>query len=434
MKQKGLDAEARIQAILKDRTQKGLLRRLTYGDDLIDFSSNDYLGFARFSILNQLAKKFLTQLEDQKGTIQISSSSSAASDFASASNFNVASILGSTGSRLLSGNSKEHEEIESFITKFHEADAGLLFNSGFDANCGFFGCVPQHDDLVLYDILIHASVHEGMRVGKGKSVAFKHNDTVDLEQHIVGFLRGEGNQSNRPGAIFVAIETVYSMDGDLAPLEEMVNICEKYGAHLVVDEAHATGVYGPKGSGRAQQLNVHRKIFARLHTFGKGLGCHGAIILGSKDLRSYLINYARPLIYSTSLPIHSLLSVYAAYHLLLSPHYSTDHLFKLIARFREHLSVLPQSAVLPSLSPIQGVIVQGNQNVVELANELRAAGFDVKPIRSPTVPVNTERVRICIHAHNTFKEIEKLCFHIIQYFSKRGDISVSASQLPISAL
>ena len=228
------------------------------------------------------------------------------------------------------------------LAQFHAGETALLFNSGYDANYGLLSSLPAGADVVLYDELVHASVHDGMRAGRGRREAFRHNDVAHLRK-ILAQRRDEGRDKN--GDAFVVVETVYSMDGDLAPLPALVDACEQFGAQLIVDEvrcapagegshqdarahgaaaafgcggrpdcqAHATGVFGPNGAGCVQAHGLERRVFARVHTFGKALGVHGAAVLGSDVLRSYLINYARSLIYTTSLPTHSLLSIRAAY-------------------------------------------------------------------------------------------------------------------------
>jgi len=214
---RGASLEAKLSAILATRTQKGLLRTLSRadpdpitGEPKSDFSSNDYLGLARSHALQELIQ--------HQGSPKLISGSP---------------LLGSTGSRLLSGNHPFYEEIEAKLARFHHAQAGLLFNSGFDANLGFFGSVPQRGDVVFYDELIHASVHEGMRVSRATQIPFAHNSPVDLRNKIQAVLRAA---KQPPPSLLVAVETVYSMDGDLAPLVELAAVCEEFGANLVVDE------------------------------------------------------------------------------------------------------------------------------------------------------------------------------------------------------
>jgi 8-amino-7-oxononanoate synthase len=261
------------------------LRTLKIPSGLIDLCSNDYLGFAGSGELLAMIEQFPVPPGQSR--------------------------LGSRGSRLLAGNSSFIEETEKFIAVFHRAVAGLIFNSGYDANVGFFSCVPQRNDVVLYDELIHASVHDGMRMSKAETLSFSHNDTSDLASKLEA-VRNQDRFAN----VFVAVESLYSMDGDEAALEEMSGLCEQYSAKLIVDEAHATGVIGNRGEGLVNSLGLEQKTFARLHTFGKALGCHGAIILGSETLRNYLVNFARSFIYSTALPYHAIVSVRCAYELL----------------------------------------------------------------------------------------------------------------------
>ena len=223
-----------------------------------DFSSNDFLSLSTHP---QLKSSFLHELQSQNLP------------------------LGSGGSRLLDGNSVYAEHLERDIAAFHGGETGLLFNSGFDANAGFFGCVPQSGDVVVWDALIHASVHEGMRVSRASStVAFAHNSVLDLRRRLEGLV---GQEEDALGArlkagkahVFVAVEAVYSMDGDVAPLKEIVEVVEEVLPRgcgvIVVDEAHATGVIGPQGRGLVCELGLEARVFARLHTFGKGVGCSG---------------------------------------------------------------------------------------------------------------------------------------------------------------
>ena len=189
--------------------------------------------------------------------------------------------LGSGGSRLLDGNSTYAEDLEKEIAEFHGAEAALLFNSGFDANSGFFASVPQRGDVVVFDEHVHASVREGMKLSRaGKCVAFKHNDVQGLER----VLREVGKDVN----VFVAVESLYSMDGDLAPLREIVGVVERMvgeRGYVVVDEAHSNGVYGERGRGTVCSLGLEGKVFARLHTFGKGLACNGGKLCSFSFLR-----------------------------------------------------------------------------------------------------------------------------------------------------
>jgi len=358
---------------IEKRQQQGNLRALKLTEGMIDFCSNDYLGFARSVELN-------SQIRNIKSEIR--------------------NINGSTGSRLLSGNSQFAEDLEQQIANFHKAEAGLIYNSGYDANLGLFSCLPQKEDIVIYDELVHASIRDGIRLSFAKSFSFRHNDLNDLEKKL----------KIANGEKFVAIESVYSMDGDFSPLKEMVDLCKKYEASLIIDEAHATGIFGKRGEGRVVELGLENceLIIARIHTFGKALGSHGAIVLGSQKLRQYLINFSRSFIYTTALPIHTLKTVKYAYDILSNEYYKIIKTSIIINIFKENIKQYKNFNILPSESPIQSIIIPGNEEVKTLANELQKSGFDVRPILSPTVPKNQERLRICLHNFNTKKEVRDL--------------------------
>lgn len=352
---------------LDERQQQNAFRRLLLPDGKTDFCSNDYLGIVR----NQLIEKAL--------------GGQAPMSFRH----------GSTGSRLLAGNYALVEETEKTLAAFHEAEAGLIFNSGYDANLGLLSCVPQRGDTIIYDFLSHASLRDGIRLSFAQSFAFRHNDLADLEKRLQA----------ATGTIFVVTESVFSMDGDMAPLTAISDLCEQYGAHLIVDEAHATGVVGKKGEGLVQHLHLQAKCLARIHTFGKAVGCHGAIILGSERLRNYLVNFSRSFIYSTSLPEASVAAIRCAYGLFPGMHAERAHLQQLINTFQQATSNLEK---LVSDTPIQIVIIPGNDRVKKVAGALQAAGLDVRAILYPTVPAGKERLRIVLHAFNTIQELNQV--------------------------
>ncbi|CAO0792718.1 unnamed protein product [Mucor circinelloides] len=384
--------EQQLEATLKKRRQISKIRRLVVNpSDAIDFSSNDFLGLSHSNHFKTAYIKELHQLP---------------------------TVLGSTGSRLLDGNSAYCEQLEKKIAKFHNSETALIFNSGFDANAGLFSTVPQRGDIIVYDELIHASVHEGMRMSRAaKCIPFLHSNVQDFERIIQTVI------AEYPGKnVFVAVETVYSMDGDVAPLNELVAVLQKYwphkeNGHIIVDEAHSTGVYGDQGRGVISQLGLENEIFARLHTFGKALASNGAAVLGSETLRQYLINYARPLIYSTFMSYSSLASIKCAYDVLENGDTIPiqKHVHDITQRFRDTIR-LPSGTLLPSSSPIQGVVLNGNASVRALASYLNSKGFIVKPICSPTVPIGQERVRICLHGHNTMDQVDSLVDEIHQFF------------------
>ena len=373
--------ELALQELVERRRDKGLLRKLTVNQG-IDFCSNDYLGFSKSKELTEQIEAEVARLS-QDGC----------------------SVIGSTGSRLLSGNSAYSESLEGELARFHGAEAALIFNSGFDLNMGLFASVPQPGDVVFYDELIHQSVREGLKLSRGSSRQFRHNDVEALREAIAQCL---AEHRQKAPNIIVAVESVYSMDGHLAPLRDFCEVVNSCGGSLIVDEAHGTGVYGAEGRGLVSELGLESEVFCRIHTFGKALGTHGAAVVGPAVLREYLINYAWSLVYSTSLPLHSLAAIRCAYAFLSKEAEARQEILrKLIKTFQSRLARLPAEMVLDSPSPIQGIIVPGNVECVQVATILRQR-FDVLPIRSPTVPAGKERLRIVLHAHNTEEEVNAL--------------------------
>ncbi|KAI9704635.1 MAG: hypothetical protein M1820_005383 [Bogoriella megaspora] len=373
--------EASLLHKLQLRREKSTFRQLTTSvPNAVDFSSNDFLSLSTSSVLR---KAFLDELSQNT------------------SNFS----LGSTGSRLLDGNCVYADELESSIAKFHRAPAGLLWNSGFDANSGLFACVPQSGDYILYDEWVHASVHDGLKLSRAKiTKAFTHNSVPHLRESIQDLLQSDSRVLDGSANIFVAVETVYSMDGDLAPLAEIVCLVEELlprrNGHIVVDEAHATGVLGPSGRGLVCKLGLEDKIFARLHTFGKALASNGAIVLCTPVVRSYLINYAKPLIYTTFLSFPSLACICAGYSLLSNGyaeelvvhlHFLIRHfhlsLHKMLAKYEPCRGLLKESSAKPN-SPIFALETDHPR---KLAKHCQENGFVVRAVVPPTVP--TRRVR-----------------------------------------
>lgn len=357
-----------LQRKLDERIARQSLRTLRLSEGMIDFCSNDYLGIAKQHLLKIAAGDNL--------------------------------LTGSTGSRLLAGNYPLLEETEKQIALFHDAETALIYNSGYDANIGLLSAVPQKGDTILYDQLSHASIRDGIRLSFAQSFSFLHNDMDDLQKKI----------TQATGTIFIVTESVFSMDGDLCPLKELVAIAKKHKAHLVVDEAHATGVIGKQGEGLVQFLGLQSAIFARIHTFGKACGSHGAVVLGSARLRTYLINFSRSLIYSTALPEHAVAMIGASYRLFPAMYDERQKLEQLITVFQQ--ANLRYEKLLSS-TPIQGIVVPGNERVKLLANQLQQEGFDIRPILYPTVPEGKERLRIVMHAYNTPEELERLLNFLI---------------------
>jgi 8-amino-7-oxononanoate synthase len=361
-------------AKLEIRKQNNALRKLPLSSKMIDFSSNDYLGFSQSEIIFKETHEYLIT--------------------------NKIIQNGATGSRLLSGNHKLYQETEDFIANFHQSETALIFNSGYDANVGFFSSVPQKGDLILYDELCHASIRDGIQLSNAKAYKFNHNDFEDLEKLIL---------RNPNTIIYIVTESVFSMDGDCPNLEELVQVSEKHNCYLVVDEAHALGVFGGRGEGLVQMLDLQDQVFARIMTFGKGLGCHGATILGSTELTDYLVNFSRSFIYTTGLSPHSVATILMGYRFLNKEKQNLELLRENIIHFNQEKNVLGlKQLFVRSKSAIQSAIIPGNENVKSIAQKLQAEGFDVKAILSPTVPEGQERLRFCLHSYNSKKEISEV--------------------------
>ncbi|MFM2326791.1 MAG: hypothetical protein RIR31_993 [Bacteroidota bacterium] len=350
-----------LQQNLDKKKAIGLLRSLANSKDYIDFCSNDYLGF---STLLHLPEHSLP--------------------------------CGATGSRLVTGNSALAEDTEKIIARFHNTESALIFNSGYAANIGLFSCIAAKGDSIITDEYIHASIIDGIRLSHANRYKFKHNDITDLEKKL----------QQASGQKFVAVESIYSMDGDEAPLIAITDLCKKYAALLIVDEAHATGVFGNKGEGLVCKYKLQNEVYATIYTFGKALGLHGAAIAGSTILRNHLINNARSFIYTTALPPLIYLQIQQAYKLL--PAANRHSLYLLIDYFREAIKKIEEVKFIGSRSPVQGVIIGDNFKAKLLAEKLLQKGLLVKAMLSPTVAVTKERIRICLHTFNTTEQIDLL--------------------------
>lgn len=356
------------------REQEGMFRVLQTHEGLIDFFSNDYLGFASNP-----------NLDPESGGEEIS----------------PFQWNGSTGSRLISGNSKAHEELEMALAKFFRAESALLFNSGYDANIGLFSAVLQRQDAVFFDRLSHASIRDGISLSSASSYGFEHNDLGDLKKKI-------SKARSRTGQNYVIVESVYSMDGDEAPLDQLADFCRSENLYLIVDEAHSTGVMGQDGSGMITTLGLENEVFARIHTFGKALGCHGAAVLGSEFLKKYLINFARSFIYTTALPPREVLRISGALKELEHSE-QRDRLSLNIDAFLSEIENLNlTSNFIPSRSPIQSFLLPDSSDPEEIKKVLQEHKMGAKVIFSPTVPKGQERIRICIHSFNTSSEIRRI--------------------------
>lgn len=349
---------------LEKRQKEGVLRQLhIYPQKASDFLSNDYLGLSKtLSCVTFKTKS------------------------------------GATGSRLISGNSQEAEDLEFFLSRFYDAEASLLYHSGYDANLGFFSCLPQRQDLVIYDEYVHASIRDGLRLSFAKSIAFAHNQINKLEELLIKHQHQYEN-------IYVVLEGIYSMDGDFPDVGALKNLKKNYSFYLIIDEAHSTGILGENRKGWYELLGKEH-CFARIHTFGKAMGTHGACIVGSTTLKQYLVNYSRAFIYTTG-PAFSQLEEIRSHHLAFLEFSGKEHrvLMRNLAFFSQEMNL---NEVLQS--PIYSHFCLSIREVERL---LIAEKLLVKAIFEPTVPKGKERLRISFHSFNTFDEISRLC-HILK--------------------
>lgn len=325
-----------------------------------DFASNDYLGLARAPALREAVAQAVAR--------------------------GVA--IGAGGSRLLRGNDEEHEALECEAARYFGAERALFFGGGFIANTAIFATLPQRGDLVIYDELIHASVHEGLKLTKANAVAFTHNDATACEDAITAW-----RSTGAKGRPWIAVETLYSMDGDRAPIADLAEIAERHDAILVLDEAHATGVFGPGGRGLGAHLEGRDNVVS-LHTCGKALGCAGGLVLCPGALCDFLVNRARAFIYATAPSPLVAASVRAALGIIAREPERREALHTRIATAGEKLeSVL---GLTPTGTQIQPIITGSDTSAVELASSMRAQGFDIRAIRPPTVPEGTARLRLSL--------------------------------------
>ncbi len=341
----------------------------------IDFTSNDYLGYGN----GRLSTPHKTE-------------------------------LATTGmaSRLLRGHHPIWEEVEAALATWHQAEAVLVMNSGFTANEGLISTIVEPGDWVASDELNHACIVEGLRICRPRKFAFRHNDL----QHLEDGLKSEAEKRPPGREMFVITESLFSMDGDRASLVQIVELAERYGAHVIVDEAHSTGCYGETGSGIVDQLNLRSRVLVTVHTGGKALGVTGAYICCSRLLRDYLINKCRHLIFTTALP-----PAIGPWWLDMLPKVQCDNqgrmqLHENAARFHAALAnhgvpTLGDSYVIP-------VILGEDSRSVKAAAQLQEQGYDIRAIRPPSVPQGTARLRISIHADHEPGLLDQLASHIAE--------------------
>jgi 8-amino-7-oxononanoate synthase len=338
----------------------------------VDFASNDYLGLAESSLYREAAERALLR----------------------------AAPLGAGGSRLLRGNHPELEALEAEAAQFFGSESTLFFGAGFSANEALLATVPQRGDLIIHDALIHASCHEGMRLSRAQSRGVAHND-VDAVAAAMDAYRAEGGA----GRIFIVVESLYSMDGDKAPLIELAKLAERDGAFLVIDEAHATGVFGPGGRGLAHALEGRDNIIT-LHTCGKALGLSGALLCLPGILREFMVNRCRNFIFATA-PSPLLAAILRmALKIIERADDRREALHARVVRLGRGLARF--AGVEVSGTHIQPIIVGADHRALELAARMQAAGFDIRAIRPPTVPVGASRLRISVTLNVREEQIDAM--------------------------
>jgi len=329
----------------------------------LDFVSNDYLGMSRVSFPERKVHSFA-----------------------------------GLGSRLIAGNSSEASHCEDFLAELFSAQAALVFNSGYDANLGFFSTVPQKDEVVFYDQAIHASIRDGLRLSAASNYAFAHNDLSDLELKLARY-----SANNK----FIVVEGVYSMDGDEAPIQEILSLAQRFDAQVIVDEAHSLGVLGDQGLGLSLAHAHHPNLLARILTFGKAVGAHGAAVVANREIKAYLVHACRTFIYTTAMPPESYTRIeHCLAYLQNNPTLRLD----LKANIQHFANVFkaPQQH-------IQTVPVSGIAQISALMQQAKSERIALKGVWSPTVAEGQERLRISLHNFNTEQEINMLHQFITQY-------------------
>ena len=363
-----------LQAKLLKRQSQNALRSLSLEHSGIDFYSNDYLGLARN---HELHHRILARLSNENLGTQIN---------------------GSSGSRLLAGNSELAQETETLVAQHFKSEKALIYSSGYAANTGVISCIPTRHDLILLDELSHASLKEGARLSLAKKLFFRHNDLAHLAKIA---------QATQAEHIYVVTESVFSMDGDTAPIAELVELCEKLGLILILDEAHSTGIMGKNGAGLSVSLDLEKQIPIRIHTFGKGAGVHGAAVCASLSVIDYLINFSQPFIYSTAPSAHFYISIQESLKMLEEKPELLANLQAIIKAYNFH-SQTYQGKISQNNSAIQYIELGSNEATLAFAQQLKKAGILAKAVLPPTVPQGKARIRICLHSYNTESELRTL--------------------------
>lgn len=312
--------------------------------------------------------------------------------------------VGAGGSRLLRGNHPEHEALEEDAARFFGAESALYFSAGFTANEALLSTAPQREDLILYDALAHASAHEGMRLARAQNAKFPHNDVSAADDAIRAW-REKGGR----GKAWIVVESLYSMDGDRAPLDDLFALAAKNDAFLLIDEAHATGVYGPRGRGLAASFEGNENVIT-LHTCGKAMGVAGGLLCLPRILRDFMINRCRPLIFATAPSPIIAACVRGALKIIEA---ADDRRAELLSRIEFAGAELRRlCAVEPSGSQIQPIIVGSDVRATTLASRMQARGYDIRAIRPPTVPDGSARLRIALTLNTSKEEVARMIAHL----------------------
>lgn len=343
----------------------------------LDFTSNDYLGLARSRVLAEAVEAAIVR----------------------------GIPIGAGGSRLLRGNHSEHELLEQDAAEFFGGEAALYFGGGFIANLALLSTMPFRDDLVVYDELIHASTHDGMRLSRADTRAACHNDAQSFDDIITAWRASGGT-----GQPWIVVESLYSMDGDRAPITELAEIADRHDAMLIVDEAHATGVFGRDGRGLAANLEGRVNVIT-VHTCGKSLGATGALVIGSRTMRDFLVNRGRPFIYATAPSPLMAAAVRASLDICRHDSQRRERLHSLIAFANHELSTKTRFAA--SGSQIQPLVVGRDSAAVSFAAAMKSRGYDIRAIRPPTVPEGTSRLRLTITLNVTEADVMRLIDDIV---------------------
>lgn len=353
----------------------------------VNFCSNDYLGLAENAALRERVAEAVLSVEK----------------------------LGGTGSRLLSGQTEEWRELEDVFAKFAGTESALFFTTGYVANVGLLSSVVGKDDVIFSDARNHASLIDGMRLSGARKVIYRHLDLNALEDAL-------RREAGAPWRKVIVTESVFSMDGDIAPLAEIVNLAEKYDAAVILDEAHATAVHGPSGRGLAAAAGLTQRFLAVLHTCGKALASAGAFVCGPAVMKEHLVNHARTFIFSTALPPYFAAQIRAALHLAEGMDSERETLLKNAAGFRNALQGQGFDTSSTS-SQIIPVVLGHNEATLDAAEHLQREGFAVRGIRPPTVAEGGSRLRLSLTTNISQQELSRFVQALAAWRARQSSLA-----------